>query len=81
MFSGFYTMPYSLKDRRVLVTGGSRGLGAVICEKFAIEGAHIMVNYVSNKDKAIEVTKKVGSYGVKAFMVQGVQHCVSILSL
>jgi NAD(P)-dependent dehydrogenase (short-subunit alcohol dehydrogenase family) len=77
-------MPYTLKGRRILVTGGSRGLGAVICEKFAVEGAHIIVNYVTNKDRAIEVVKKVETYGVKAFMVQGVwglfAHLVILLS-
>jgi NAD(P)-dependent dehydrogenase (short-subunit alcohol dehydrogenase family) len=56
----------------VLVTGGSRGLGALICEKFAMEGAHVMVNYVTNKDRAAEVVQKVETYGVKAFMIQGV---------
>lgn len=65
-------MPYSLKDRRVLVTGGSRGLGALICEKFAVEGAHVMVNYVSNKDKADRVVYKARSYGVNDFAIQGV---------
>lgn len=65
-------MPYSLKGRKVLVTAGSRGLGAVICEKFADEGAHIMVNYVSREDRAAEVVQKVKQRGVEAFMVQGV---------
>jgi NAD(P)-dependent dehydrogenase (short-subunit alcohol dehydrogenase family) len=72
-------MPYSLKDRRVLVTGGSRGLGAVICEKIAMEGAHVVVNYLSNKARADEVAEKVQTYGVKAFTVQGVCYFVSIL--
>jgi NAD(P)-dependent dehydrogenase (short-subunit alcohol dehydrogenase family) len=66
-------MPYELNGRRVLVTGGSRGLGALICEKFALEGACIMVNYVSNKDKAEEVVRKVETYGVNAYLVQGVR--------
>ena len=65
-------MPCSLKDRRVLVTGGSRGLGALICEKFAEEGAHVMVNYVSNEERAKDVVKKVESHGVKGFMIKGV---------
>jgi NAD(P)-dependent dehydrogenase (short-subunit alcohol dehydrogenase family) len=70
-------MPYELKGRRVLVTGGSRGLGALICEKFAIEGACIMVNYVSNKEKAEQVARKVETYGVKAYIVQGVRFSFS----
>ncbi|KAI3546807.1 hypothetical protein CSPX01_04049 [Colletotrichum filicis] len=64
-------MPYTLSNRRVLVTGGSRGLGARICQKFAREGAHVMVNYVSNENRARQVVDKVQSFGVKAFMVQG----------
>lgn len=77
-------MPYSLKGRRVLVTAGSRGLGAVICEKFADEGAHIMVNYVSREDKAREVVANIKARGVQAFMAQGVSKqipCFWVLSL
>ncbi len=65
-------MPYSLNGRKVLVTAGSRGLGAMICQKFADEGAHIMVNYVSREDKAQEVVATARERGVQAFMVQGV---------
>jgi len=65
-------MPYSLKGHKVLVTASSRGLGAVICEKFADEGAHIMVNYVSREDKAREVVARVKERGIQASMVQGV---------
>lgn len=65
-------MPYSLKGRNVLVTGGSRGLGAVICEKFAAEGSNIIINYVSSKDKAEEVAGKCkDDFGVKVAIVQG----------
>lgn len=75
-------MPYTLKGRCVLVTGGSRGLGAAICEKFADQGAHIMVNYVTNKDRASDVVRKVEVRGVKAFMVQGVRcQMLNLLSL
>ncbi|KIW46295.1 uncharacterized protein PV06_01975 [Exophiala oligosperma] len=65
-------MPYSLKGRNVLVTGGSRGLGAVICEKFAAEGANLMINYASAKNKAEELAGKcTKDFGVKAAIVQG----------
>ncbi|OQV08844.1 hypothetical protein CLAIMM_13059 [Cladophialophora immunda] len=63
-------MPYSLKGRNVLVTGGSRGLGALICEKFAAEGSNIVVNYVSSKDRADQVAEKCKGFGVKAVVIQ-----------
>lgn len=66
-------MPYSLKGRYVLVTGGSRGLGALVCEKFAEEGANIMINYVSSEDSAKEVQKKCEKHGVKTAITQGVR--------
>lgn len=65
-------MPYSLQGRRVLVTAGSRGLGAMIVEKFARDGAHVVVNFVSNEGHARAVATKAESYGVQAFVVQGV---------
>lgn len=65
-------MVYSVKGRNVLVTGGSRGLGALICEKFAEEGSNVMVNYVSAEDKANEVVKSCQQRGVKAYAIKGV---------
>jgi len=77
-------MPYSLKGRNVLVTGGSRGLGALICEKFAAEGSNVAVNYVSSKDKADEVAEKCKKeFGVKVAVIQAdigvVEDCVRLV--
>lgn len=46
-------MPIDLRGKNVLITAGSRGLGAIVAEKFAAEGVHgIAINYASNKDAA-----------------------------
>ncbi|KAH9828363.1 cis-1,2-dihydro-1,2-dihydroxynaphthalene dehydrogenase [Teratosphaeria destructans] len=50
-------MPYSLQGRNVLVTGGSRGLGAVICQKFAAEGCNLAINYSTNEAPALALAE------------------------
>ncbi|KAH6674088.1 short-chain dehydrogenase/reductase-like protein sdr [Halenospora varia] len=64
-------MPYSLKGRNVLVTGGSRGLGELVCIKFAEEGCNVAVNYNASEERAKGVVKKVEECGVKAVLIKG----------
>ncbi|MGA1847498.1 3-oxoacyl-[acyl-carrier-protein] reductase [Deferribacter abyssi] len=45
----------SFKNKIVLVTGGSRGIGKAIAIKFAELGSKVAINYNQNKDKALEV--------------------------
>ena len=47
-----------------IVTGGSRGIGKAICEKFAAEGYSVAVNYEKSEEKAKVLAKKIGG---KAF--------------
>ena len=49
-----------------LVTGGSRGIGKAICLKMAEMGYHVLINYVNNESKAIEVQQEVIAKGVQA---------------
>ncbi|PGH36288.1 hypothetical protein GX50_00793 [[Emmonsia] crescens] len=64
-------MPYSLKGRNVLITGGSRGLGALVAEKFAAEGSNIALNYVSNEARAKETAEKLEKeYNAKVVVIQ-----------
>ncbi|NDG84721.1 MAG: 3-oxoacyl-ACP reductase FabG [Proteobacteria bacterium] len=49
-----------------LVTGGSRGIGAGIAEKLGTLGFHVLVNYVSQEARAIEVVKKIEATGGSA---------------
>jgi 3-oxoacyl-[acyl-carrier protein] reductase len=46
-----------------VVTGGSRGIGAAIAEKLGALQFHVVVNYVANEGKALEVVKKIESAG------------------
>ena len=56
-----------LKDKTVLVTGGSRGIGAACAEAFAKEGANVAIIYSGNAEKSEKVAKEcTDKYGVKA---------------
>ena len=45
----------ALEGRRVLVTGGSRGIGAACCRLFAEAGASVCVHYHQREDAAVAV--------------------------
>jgi 3-oxoacyl-[acyl-carrier protein] reductase len=44
------------KNKVVLVTGASRGIGLTIAQQFASNGAKVVVNYASNYAAAEKVT-------------------------
>jgi 3-oxoacyl-[acyl-carrier protein] reductase len=55
-----------LEGKRAFVTGGTRGLGAAICEVFAREGADVAFNYHSREDLAEETRAKIEAHGRRA---------------
>jgi NAD(P)-dependent dehydrogenase (short-subunit alcohol dehydrogenase family) len=59
-----------LKNKVVLVTGGSRGIGRGIAEVCADEGADVAINYVGQAAKAEEVAAYVRSKGRRAITVK-----------
>ena len=59
-------MELHLKGKRVLVTGGSRGVGRGITLAFAAEGAHVAFSYVSHEKAAWEVENTARNLGVTA---------------
>ncbi len=59
-------MSLLLEGKRAFVSGGTRGIGAAICEVFAREGADVAFNYHSSDDLADGVRAKVEAHGRRA---------------
>ena len=55
-----------LKNKNVIITGGSRGIGKAIAEKFAQNGANLAITCIEINDEALELVKNIESLGVKA---------------
>lgn len=60
-----------MSDSVVIVTGGSRGIGASVSRKLARLGHTIVVNYTANKSAADTVVSEIEAEGGKAVAVQG----------
>ena len=59
-----------LENHRVLVTGGSRGIGRGIALEMAREGADVVINYVRSSGAADEVASEIRAMGRRAEAVQ-----------
>lgn len=55
-----------LNDKVAVVTGASRGIGQVIAEVLAAEGAKVVVNYNSSAEAAEEVVRRIEAAGGQA---------------
>ncbi|SIQ74041.1 NAD(P)-dependent dehydrogenase, short-chain alcohol dehydrogenase family [Rhizobium sp. RU33A] len=55
----------------LLVTGGSRGIGAAVCRKAAAQGYDLLVNYRSDQTAAEAVAADCQTLGARAEIVQG----------
>ncbi|MBS8262267.1 SDR family NAD(P)-dependent oxidoreductase [Roseibium polysiphoniae] len=66
----------------VLVTGGSRGIGAAVCRRLAKDGRAVVVNYAANRDAADALVAEMTSAGGIARAVQGdVQNEANVLKM
>ncbi|PRY19536.1 glucose 1-dehydrogenase [Aliiruegeria haliotis] len=55
----------------LIVTGGSRGIGAAICRRAARDGWDVVVNYRTGATQAAEVVREIEATGARALAVQG----------
>jgi glucose 1-dehydrogenase len=58
-----------LSGQRALVTGANSGIGEAVAKGLAAAGASVVVNYVSNEERAYQVVKDIESTGGKAMAV------------
>lgn len=60
----------SLKDKVIIITGVSRGIGANVAIKLADEGATVVVNFSSNEIAANEVVTNIKKNGGTAIAIK-----------
>ena len=60
-----------MSKKVLLVTGGSRGIGASVCRKAAAAGWAVMINYVSNTNAALTLKAEIEQAGGAAEIIQG----------
>ena len=61
----------SLEGQVALVTGSSRGIGAVIARRMALAGAKVALNYNASVDAAIGVRDSIAATGGEAMIIAG----------
>jgi 3-oxoacyl-[acyl-carrier protein] reductase len=63
-------MSNTLKNKRALVTGGTRGIGAGIVRRLASEGADVAFTYSSSPDQANQMVQEIQQLGVQTVAIQ-----------
>lgn len=59
-----------LNNRTVLVTGGAKGIGRAVVEKFATQGYNLAINYNSSEKRAKELLEELTTKGIPAMIIK-----------
>ncbi|MEP6568788.1 MAG: SDR family oxidoreductase [Acidobacteriota bacterium] len=59
-------MSLLLEGKRAFITGGTRGIGAALCDIFAREGASVAFNFNTRDDLATGIIEKIKAHGRQA---------------
>ena len=62
-----------MAGRVVLITGGSRGIGAAAARRVAAGGDRVVVNYCRSREKAEALAEEIGGWAVQADVSDSVQ--------
>ncbi len=60
-----------LKGKSAVITGGVRGIGRAIAEKFCRQGADVLLCYRSNDEAAKKTAEELKQYGTRVELIKG----------
>lgn len=67
-----------MKVKNIVITGGSRGIGAEMVKKFSSEGMNVAFIYKNRHIEAKELSEKTGSFAICADLSKGAE-CISAI--
>lgn len=62
-----------MEQKVVLITGGSRGIGAATARRFAAGGCKVVINYHRSQAQAEALAAEIGGWAVQADVADPVQ--------